>query len=93
MTASGDPAADTRFAISPGETVLGSSDFCDVEAEERVEMAESMEEVRGTLRDPAAMSAMADATDGFDEAWGGGPRAELGPEPAVEAEGAASLRS
>lgn len=78
-----------RFVMSAGETVLASSeDFCEVEAEERDEIAESIEEVRGIFRDPGAVSAMADAIDGFgtdDEAAGGGAR--------EDAEEAASLRS
>jgi hypothetical protein len=51
MTASGDPAAAIKLSISAWLTALASNeDLCDCEAEERDEIAESIDEVRGIAR-------------------------------------------
>lgn len=51
ITASGDPAAATRLEISAGLSAFESTeDFCEWDADEIDEIAESIEEVRGIAR-------------------------------------------
>jgi hypothetical protein len=80
ITASADPAVAMRFPISAWlRAVASNEDLWDCEAEERDEIAESIEEVRGTMRCPDRPPGIEtddmgeDVADWFDsiisEAW------------------------